>query len=90
MKHHVTCAICGKQDYIVVGNGAENKVGWFFFGKININSIQTSKFFFRFDQNLELTQKIRNEYYNSKAKKKLVEYWECPKCFNAATTKPVE
>jgi len=43
MKHHVTCAICGKQDCIPVGNGAERKAGWFYGGKPNINMNSSRK-----------------------------------------------
>ena len=36
MKHHVTCAVCGKKDCIPVSDGAERKAGWFYGGKVNI------------------------------------------------------
>lgn len=37
MKHHVTCAICEKKDYIPVGYGIEKSLGWFYGGKVNVN-----------------------------------------------------
>jgi hypothetical protein len=85
MKHHVTCAICEKKAYITVGNGAEKKVGWLYFGKVNVNGCQTSKHFYKpkdrakgFDVgNLE---KVPNPCYDPNVKPKRVEYWECPKC----------
>lgn len=43
MKHHVTCAICAKQDFIPVGNGVEKEAGWFYGGKVNIKMNQKSK-----------------------------------------------
>lgn len=37
MKHHVSCVICGKKDFIPVGNGAEKKADWYYGGKPRIN-----------------------------------------------------
>lgn len=43
MKHHVSCVICAKEDYIPVGNGAEKEAGWFYGGKVNLRMNQKEK-----------------------------------------------
>jgi len=82
MKHHVTCAVCSKEAFIQVGNGAEKESGWLFFGKINVNSCQTTKYFYRFNfDNKEFEkEKMPNKCYNPNIKPKFVEYWECQNC----------
>jgi hypothetical protein len=37
MKHHVTCVICGKKDYIPIDPLFVGKGGWFYGGKPNLN-----------------------------------------------------
>lgn len=43
MKHHVTCSICDKSDFIPVGNGIEKTVGWYYGGKVNVRMNQNEK-----------------------------------------------
>ena len=70
------CVVCGKK-FTVTRYSDNTYDGGYYFGDININSSKTSKYFYDLKG-----KKIKNKDYNSKAKKVMVEYWECDKCFN--------
>lgn len=89
----VQCLVCGKKGVVKI----DKKTGkilsndFWYFGKINIMSMKTSKYFYEvlFDKNDKILRdksgftkekKILNKDYNPKAKPKYIEYWECKKC----------
>ena len=87
---------CVKTDRIEVERGKKIQSDWWYWGKININSCQTDKFFwgtkdpskgFMDKDNLV---KIPNSCYNPKIKPKYVEMWECPECSKAEKPKSKE
>jgi len=83
--HSVTCAVCGKTERIEIdSNGKILTPNWMYFGRININACKTSKFLYRLDGKSLFDKKswtkIPNTCYDPKAKKKMVEYWECGTC----------
>ena len=91
IKHHVSCAVCGKEDYIEVGNGKERENGWYYYGKFNVNSCKTEKYLLKLKEERSLLDsgklkdkdawiKVLNPCYDSTVKKEFVEYWECMRC----------
>ena len=84
MKHKVTCMDCGKTERIEVGEG--KSVLWAYYGKININSCQTDKYYFRVNTKVDgkldfdNLEKVSNSCYNPEVKPKFVEMWSCPEC----------
>lgn len=82
LKHKVTCATCGKRERIKIVNNKIPK-DWYYFGKLNANACQMSKYFLTPKDPkhpLDNLTKTPNSCYDPKAKRKLVEYWECKKC----------
>lgn len=82
MKHKVTCMDCGKTERIDVKHGKKIESNWKYFGKININSCQTEKYFLKqrhpgkpFD--MDDLERVPNPCYDSSIKPKQVEMWEC-------------
>ena|SRR5271157_3481119 len=83
MKHKVTCMDCGRTEIIEVERGKPPPNGWQYFGKLNVNTCQTSKYFLRpIDQKniCGKCEKIPNECYDPKVKPKYAEMWVCPNC----------
>ena len=86
MKHKVTCMDCGKTDRIEVERGKKIHSDWRYWGKININSCQTDKFFWETKDpskgfgDEDNWVKVPNSCYNPKIKPKYVEMWECLDC----------
>jgi len=85
--HHVKCAECGKEGLVEIDElGHILTKGWYYFGKINVNECQTSKYVYEVPEGFTLDTKkwkrVRNPCYNPKVKRKFVEYWECEECFN--------
>lgn len=69
------CVVCGKP-------------GKHYFGEFNIN-MKTSEYWHRivgFDP--FKTKRVKNEKYDPKAKPKMIEYWECDKCFKEGERMP--
>lgn len=80
MKHKVTCMDCGKTERIEVEHGKKIESNWKYFGKINLNSRQTEKYYYTSrnpEKPLDDLVKVPNECYDPKVKPKLVEMWEC-------------
>ena len=86
MKHKVICMDCGKIECIEVERGKKVKSGWGYYGKINVNTCKTDKFFWKVkDPNKgfcdpENMEKIPNPCYDPNVKPKNVEMWSCPTC----------
>ncbi|MGA3020965.1 MAG: hypothetical protein ABSD68_03390 [Candidatus Micrarchaeales archaeon] len=81
MKYKVTCAVCGLSQTIEVFNGRKPLGNWFYFGRININSSATSKYYYELiSWDPLITKKISNSKYDRKAKAKYIEYWEHKRC----------
>lgn len=85
MKHKVTCMDCGKTEPIEIQKGLPNGGSeWGYYGKLNVNSCQTSKFLLkqRVQGKLDFNDmvKIDNPCYDPKVKPKYVEVWCCPQC----------
>lgn len=83
MRHKVTCATCGKTERIVVEKDKKIESEWKYYGKMNINSCQTDKYFYRFvggdfGDNKNWV-KEKNKCFDPVVKPKYLEYWECPK-----------
>jgi len=71
---------CGKTERIIVERGKKINSNWKYFGKINLNSCQTEKFYWQpKDKNKPLDDlvKVSNPCYDPKIKPKYVEMWEC-------------
>lgn len=84
MKHKVTCMDCGKTERIEVERGKKIHSGWAYYGKIDINACQTSKYFYRIPEGKTLLDdewiRVKNSCYDPKVKRKYVEMWSCPEC----------
>lgn len=83
MKHKVVCMDCGKTERITVEHKKKIESEWRFYGKINVNSCQTDKYFWTAkDQTkpLENMVKVPNSCYDPHVKPKFVELWVCPNC----------
>lgn len=93
MIHTVTCAICGKRGKVHIReNGKIIGDAFWYWGKININSQRTDKFYYecKFDKKGHFTEKFKkivNKEYDTDAKPILMEYWECRKCYSSAMKK---
>ncbi len=92
MKHKVTCASCGKVERIEVEKGKKILSEWKYFCKININSMQTTKYHYTVNNIDDLIthkreNRVVNPKYNSEIKPKYVEYWECGECYKKAAKK---
>ena len=92
MKHKVTCMDCGKIERIEVERGKKIVSGWGFYGKINVNSCKTDRFFFKIREGGTMLNpkdwiKITNSCDDPKVKKKEVEMWSCPTCLQALKVK---
>lgn len=87
MKHRVTCMDCAKTERIDLAKDTDYG-GWSYYGKLNINSCQTDKFFYksRTPEKLDLDdlERVSNPCYNPKVKPKYVEMWVCPECEKVA------
>jgi len=84
--HRVNCACCGKAERIEIKPEGAIPSGWKYFGRVNVNTCQTDKFFWKVPEGVDWKdtdkwKKVPNACYDPKAKKKLVEYWECPECY---------
>ena len=83
MMHKVSCMDCGRTERIEVHYGQPIKSGWAYYGKLNINVCQTSKYFLKPKDQKNLLgecEKIPNRCYDPKVKPKYAELWSCPKC----------
>jgi hypothetical protein len=89
------CSVCGKRGAIKITDKDKILSDWKYFGKININSDKTDKYYYRVVFNKKgniaknkdgsmKTIKHLNKEFDKKAKPKLFEYWECPTCFSKA------
>lgn len=81
MKHKAFCSDCGRSERIEIIDG-KYKSPWRYYGKININSIATTKYFITLKsdklEDLEMEGKrVKNESYDPKIKPKYTELWEC-------------
>jgi len=93
MKHEVTCMDCGKTEHIEVYHGQPIKSGWVYYGKLNVNTCETSKYFLRpKDQTkiFENCERIPNNCYDPTVKPKYVEMWTCPQCVSQLKEKDVK
>ncbi|MFH7836319.1 MAG: hypothetical protein QXL51_06960 [Candidatus Aenigmatarchaeota archaeon] len=95
MTKHVRCLICGKKGTVKIQekDGKILSKNFYYFGTININYFKTEKYFYEvlFDKNnkplkdknnMIKTKKVINPNYDSTAKKKEIDYWECSNCYN--------
>ena len=81
MKHKVRCMDCGKEDKIEVIKGKQIPKNWYFYGRLNYNSLCTEKFVYKvINFNPFRTEKIKNMSYNPEVKTKTMELWVCEKC----------
>jgi hypothetical protein len=76
---------CGKQVWIEVEKGKNIKSGWGYWGKLNIHSCETSKYFLTPRDPNKPTDfndmvRVENKCYNPLVKPKYVELWSCPEC----------
>jgi len=74
---------CGKTERIEVHHGQHIDSDWAYYGKLNINGRQTSKYFLKPidpDNLFGAVEKIPNSCYDPKVKPKNVEMWSCPQC----------
>ena len=86
MMHKVACAVCGKKGKVLITNGHIRSKDFYFFGRINLNSFEMSKYKYVcvFDKKGHFhgeTVKEVNECYDPKAKKRMWDYWECSECY---------
>ena len=85
-KHLVQCMDCEKTERIEVTVGQKVESGWVYWGKIDVNSCQTNKFFWGLKDNSkgfcdkDNMKKVPNSCYDPRVKPKFVEMWECPEC----------
>ena len=89
MKHKVTCMDCGKTERIIVEHGKKILCGWHYYGKLNINSCKTDKYFYttnNFD-NFDKWKKVPNACYDPTVKRKMAEMWSCPVCIQELKNK---
>ena len=83
MKHKVTCMDCGKVSRIEVEHGKKIEADWLYYGKMNVNSCQTDRYFWKAKDNskpLENLVKVPNSCFDPKVKPKNVELWVCKEC----------
>lgn len=84
MRHKVSCLVCGRRGVVEITDKTSKILDrkWLYYGKVNINSIKTSKYVYEVIQCRPelITKKQANTYYDPNAKPKLIEYWECRKC----------
>lgn len=92
MLHKVMCAVCGREDKILIGTGGRYSAGWHYFGKMNVNTMKTTKYLYKWMQDANgklmtdskggmISKRIKNDEYDPKAKPMTAEYWECEKCY---------
>ncbi len=85
MKHKVSCSICELKGHVEIDDKTRKIIGkgWKYYGKMNLNYNKTDKYFYKvLSWKPEfVTEKIINKEYDKNAKPKLVEHWECSKCF---------
>lgn len=96
--HKVTCMDCGDVAKIDVEIGKKIYSDWWYYGKIDVNSCQTSKYFLKvkdpsnpkwfLDKNN--VEKAPNSCYDPNVKRKYVELWECPKHHKEGSEKKEE
>jgi hypothetical protein len=84
MRHKVSCVVCGRRGVVEINDKTRKILDkkWLYYGKVNINSIKTSKYLYKvisFKPEL-ITEKHANIHYDPNVKPKLIEYWECRKC----------
>ena len=99
--HRVTCSTCGRTSRITVPKSGykcceKGRGTWHYFGKVNIATRVTSKWFYPVDgvgglkdmlsgsksKLAKIKQaRIKNPDYNPKAKPRYIEMWECNACF---------
>jgi len=49
MKHKVVCSLCGKSEIIeILNRKIPNR--WRYYGKLNVNACQTSKYYYKFPE----------------------------------------
>lgn len=84
MRHKVSCVVCGKKGIVDVNNKTRKILGkdWYYYGKANVNCIKTDKYLYKVVSCKPdlVTERFSNPNYDSNAKPKLVEHWECKKC----------
>lgn len=78
----VKCLHCGKKELIDIDSKGKTSSGWVYYGKIDLNVLRTEKYLYeiQFEGDSQKWIKKENPDYNPKAKKKEIEYWECPIC----------
>lgn len=84
MKHKVSCSLCGEKEIILIDKETGKiKSKWAYFGKFNINEVETSKYLYELKDCEKPTKfkRILNPKYNPKIKPKYMEEWECPECY---------
>lgn len=83
LNHKVCCSDCGKEALIEIQPNRKNKEGWIYWGKMNINTCKTDKYFYKIpegEKGFENWVKVENPHYDPEAKRKIVEMWSCPGC----------
>ncbi len=98
IKKKIKCCLCGTEGIASFDKIPEMKdklkiiSDFKYFGRFNINH-KANEFYYSivFNKNGKVamgrdgnmkTIKMENPKYNPKARKKYIEYWECPECFN--------
>ena len=82
----VSCSVCGKTGIIKIrkNDGRILSNNFHYFGKINVNSLKTSKNLYKvyIDKNGNMkTEKFKNFSYNKRKKPKYFNYYECDECY---------
>ncbi len=85
MKHKISCLVCGKEGIVEIDNETHRIIGrdWHYYGRINANySSKTDRYLYKVISWKPdfVTEKVLNPNYDSRAKPKMAEYWECEKC----------
>ena len=86
MKHKVTCMDCGKKETLTFDPEGKNKQEWIYWGKINVASCKTDKYFWK-QKNPKMgfersnLVKVANPCFDASVKPKWVEMWECLECY---------
>ncbi len=97
---NVVCSICEKKGKIKIRKSDRKIISknFYYFGRIDLNSWKESKYAYEvlFDKNDKLllgkdghmtTKKVKNDFYDEKAKPHYIKYFECEKCYKESPKK---
>jgi len=92
VKHKVICGLCGKSEIIEIPPNGKIPNRWRYYGKLNVNACQTSKFYYKFPEGFPKKVedwdkekiKVPNKCYDPKVKPKYIELWFHAKCDDKA------